>query len=91
MSLCLELTQDLPSEQELNRWFGEPIKAISVPTSIFIFNKKGFPVLSTAHQAVVQRLYKVSCHGSLFYLLVLTVTVFKQLTLCIIIVYNNTI
>ncbi|XP_067931208.1 protein arginine N-methyltransferase 5-like [Watersipora subatra] len=59
VSICLELTQDLPSNEEMNRWFGEPCRAVSVPTSLFITNKKGFPVLSPSHQAVLYQMFKL--------------------------------
>lgn len=45
-ALCAEITEDLPSRDVLLRWLGEPVKAIIVPTSIFLTNKKGYPVLS---------------------------------------------
>ena len=59
IGVVLELTADLPSEQEIERWTGEPVKALVVPTSIFLTNKKGFPVLSRAHQNVIRRFLKV--------------------------------
>ena len=59
VGIALELTADLPEPEVLDQWFGEPIKACIVPTSIFLTNKKGYPVLSRAHQAVVKRLFKV--------------------------------
>ena len=54
LRIALQLTSDLPPEQELARWSGEPVKALIVPTRIFVTNKKGFPVLSPRHQAVVK-------------------------------------
>ena len=70
IGVVLVLTADLPSEQEIERWTGEPVRAVVVPTSIFITNKKGFPVLSRAHQNVVRMFLKVgqrvaSRHSSL--------------------------
>lgn len=53
VGVVLELSADLPSEDLLKRWLGEPVKAIIVPTSIFHNNKKGYPVLSRAHQQLV--------------------------------------
>ena len=53
--LALEVTNDLPSEEEIERWFSEPVKCVIVPTSLFISNKSGFPVLSKAHQRVLHR------------------------------------
>lgn len=55
--LALELSVDLPDEQELNRWLGEPIKAAIVHTSIFLTNKAGFPVLSRPHQIFINKLF----------------------------------
>lgn len=44
IGLILELSADLPSEEVLERWLGEPIKAIILPTSIFHNNKKGYEI-----------------------------------------------
>lgn len=49
----------MPSEAVIDKWLGEPIKAAILPTSIFLTNKKGFPVLSKAHQRIIFRLFKV--------------------------------
>lgn len=59
IGLALELTADLPSQ--LERWPGEPIRVLYVPTSVFLMNKKGFPVLSRAHQHFVASLIKLNC------------------------------
>ncbi|CAG9783121.1 unnamed protein product [Diatraea saccharalis] len=56
VGVILELSADLPSQKMLKRWLGEPVKAIVVPTSIFHNNKKGYPVLSRAHQELVVRM-----------------------------------
>ncbi|CAK1599643.1 unnamed protein product [Parnassius mnemosyne] len=53
VGVVLELSADLPAQEILKRWLGEPVKAIIVPTSIFHNNKKGYPVLSRAHQQLV--------------------------------------
>lgn len=53
----LEVTAQLPSDSAaLDRWFGEPVQALILPTSIFLANRHGFPVLSKAHQAFVLRM-----------------------------------
>uniref|UniRef100_A0A8C1IZF1 Protein arginine N-methyltransferase 5 n=2 Tax=Cyprinus carpio TaxID=7962 RepID=A0A8C1IZF1_CYPCA len=59
--LCeaIEIGADLPSDTLIDKWLGEPIKAAILPTSIFLTNKKGFPVLSKAHQRVIFRLFKL--------------------------------
>lgn len=54
IGLVLEMTSDLPSNEEIMRWLGEPVKCLIISTSVFLTNKKGFPVLSKAHQAVLK-------------------------------------
>ncbi|CAH2100096.1 unnamed protein product [Euphydryas editha] len=56
VGVVIELSADLPSQEVLKRWLGEPIKAVIVPTSLFISNKKGYPILSRAHQNVITSL-----------------------------------
>ena len=58
-NLALEITVDLPADKFIDRWFGEPIRAIIVPTSIFITNKKGYPALSPSHQACIRKFFSV--------------------------------
>jgi len=58
LAVALELTADLPSPTKLGRWLGEPVRAVIVPTHVFLRNKKGYPVLPKAHQAVIKRLLK---------------------------------
>lgn len=41
IGVVIELSADLPSQEVLNRWLGEPIKAVIIPTSLFMSNKKG--------------------------------------------------
>lgn len=54
--VALELGVDLPeSDAEIARWEAEPVKVLMLPVACFLTNKKGFPVLSKRHQAVVQR------------------------------------
>ncbi|XP_022790017.1 protein arginine N-methyltransferase 5-like [Stylophora pistillata] len=60
VGLALEISAELPSEEELERWCGEPIKAAILPTSLFLTNKKGYPVLPRAHQAFVRRLFRLN-------------------------------
>lgn len=56
---AIEVGPDMPSEAVIDKWLGEPIKAAILPTSIFLTNKKGFPVLSKAHQRIIFSLFKV--------------------------------
>nr|CAG4641509.1 EOG090X028A [Eurycercus lamellatus] len=55
LSLALELTADLPDSVSVERWLGEPVKCLVIPTHLFMTNKKGFPVLSKAHQSVIRQ------------------------------------
>jgi protein arginine N-methyltransferase 5 len=57
-----ELSGDLPPQNELDRWFAEPVKALLLPTSLFLMNKLGFPVLSKAHQKCINQFFKVNQH-----------------------------
>jgi hypothetical protein len=50
LSLCMEVGDRLPPESELVRWLGEPIKTLLIPTSLFLTNKKGYPVLPKPYQ-----------------------------------------
>lgn len=51
------MTEDLPADWEIDRWFSEPVVAVVLPVSVFLTNSKGFPVLSKRHQAVMKRLF----------------------------------
>lgn len=59
IGLALEITPDLP--EQLSRWPGEPVRTVVIPTSLFIVNKKGFPVLTKAHQQLMSSLFKLEC------------------------------
>ena len=54
VSIALNLAGDLPDDIQVERWAGEPIKAIIIPTSMFLTNKKGYPVLSKSHQVFLR-------------------------------------
>ncbi|XP_028045588.1 protein arginine N-methyltransferase 5 isoform X2 [Monomorium pharaonis] len=55
LGVALIVSPDLPDEDEINRWLGEPVRCLILPTTLFLTNKKGYPVLSKAHQVVVKR------------------------------------
>ncbi|XP_049813018.1 protein arginine N-methyltransferase 5 isoform X1 [Schistocerca nitens] len=55
LGLALEISADIPPEDVITRWLGEPVKCIVLPTTVFITNKKGYPVLSRAHQNLVKQ------------------------------------
>ena len=60
IGIVLEMSTDLPSQEECDRWLGEPIKCLLLSTSTFVTNKKGYPILSKAHQAFVKSLVPLS-------------------------------
>ena len=61
VGLALEVTANLPEDAILKRWLGEPIRCAILPTSLFLTNKKGYPVLSKPHQQLVRKLIKLQC------------------------------
>ncbi|TMW67142.1 hypothetical protein Poli38472_012258 [Pythium oligandrum] len=58
VSVALEITADLPSNEELQRWLGEPVRAVLIPTDVFLTNRKGYPTLSQRHQRFFLDLFK---------------------------------
>uniref|UniRef100_A0A182RWG1 Protein arginine N-methyltransferase n=1 Tax=Anopheles funestus TaxID=62324 RepID=A0A182RWG1_ANOFN len=63
LKVALELTADVPKQDEIYRWLGEPIDVIVLPASIFLTNAKNYPVLSKAHQSLVNLFYRTfGCH-----------------------------
>ena len=46
----------MASAAELERWVGEPVRAVVVSPRAFVSNKRGFPVLPKRHQEFVQRM-----------------------------------
>ncbi|KAF9437106.1 hypothetical protein BGZ76_001979 [Entomortierella beljakovae] len=55
LGVALELSTTLPTDEVLQRWFAEPIKAVIIPEEVFLTNNKGYPVLSKRHQQVVRK------------------------------------
>jgi protein arginine N-methyltransferase 5 len=54
LNLALVLDGDVPDQQRLKRWLGEPIKCLVIATSLFLVNKKGYPVLPRSVQTTVK-------------------------------------
>jgi len=51
------------SEEELlKRWRGEPVKAVIVPTRVFLENKSGRPVLPKRHATALESLLRFRMH-----------------------------
>ncbi|CAL1544868.1 unnamed protein product [Lymnaea stagnalis] len=59
LGVALELTADLPSNEVMERWLSEPVKAVIVSTSLFLTNHKGYPVLARPHQAFIKQMFKL--------------------------------
>ncbi|KAJ8952111.1 hypothetical protein NQ314_007604 [Rhamnusium bicolor] len=61
----LGLVLDIPDTKhtvpscELDRWIGEPVKAIVIPTSFFLINQHGKPVLSRTHQDIIKKFMSI--------------------------------
>lgn len=53
--VALVLGQTEPEDGIIERWLGEPVKCLILPTKIFFSNKKGFPVLSKSNQNIVKK------------------------------------
>jgi type II protein arginine methyltransferase len=53
LGIVLLLDEPQLEDDVLNRWLGEPIKMVSLPSRMFLVNKKGFPVLSKQYQDFV--------------------------------------
>jgi len=61
LAVVLELNdKTVADDAVINRWVGEPLKAVVLPTNIFLTNKKGYPVLSRENQVVVNKFFKLS-------------------------------
>jgi len=55
--VALEITSDLPDDDTLTQWTCEPIRLVILPTSVFLTNSSGFPVLSKRHQNFLRDLF----------------------------------
>lgn len=62
LRLALEVSDDLPDDQEIARWLGEPLICAFINTKSFQTNEKSYPVLSKAHQELVLNLMKRQVH-----------------------------
>ena len=63
LSVALEICEDLPdSLDHVRLWLAEPLKAIILPTRLFVENKKGYPVLPKQHQTLLSVLLQSKLH-----------------------------
>lgn len=56
IQLALVIPTELPSDEEINRWLGEPIGCAIIECKTFLTNPSGYPVLSKSHQDLVTNL-----------------------------------
>mmetsp|Transcript_9403 Transcript_9403/g.28346 ORF Transcript_9403/g.28346 Transcript_9403/m.28346 type:complete len:651 (-) Transcript_9403:1001-2953(-) len=61
LGIALELTSNLP-RNSLERWNGEPVRAVLVSTAAFVPNRHGFPVLPRRHQELIRQMFKYKCY-----------------------------
>lgn len=57
--LVLEFSRTQLQPHQIKQWIGEPIKAVLIPTSQWLINTKGYPVLSRSHQELLRTLLQV--------------------------------
>lgn len=56
LELALVIPTELPSDEEIDRWLGEPIGCAIIKCKTFLTNPNGYPVLSKSHQDLVTNL-----------------------------------
>ncbi|ODN04193.1 Protein arginine N-methyltransferase 5 [Orchesella cincta] len=56
----LDLPVDLPDQEEIDRWLGEPVKAIFLCEEAFVSNNKGFPILPKRTQQVLRSFFDIN-------------------------------
>ena len=59
LGVMLTVPASLPEGQAWRSWAGEPVKALLLPTSIFLTNKRGYPTLSKPHQALLAAFFEL--------------------------------
>ena len=57
VGVVLEMPASLPAAEHVQRWFAEPVKALLLPTSVFVTNRKGFPTLPKSHQTLLLQFF----------------------------------
>ena len=57
LGVVLQLPASPPPPGALDRWIGEPLRAVILPVAAFTPNRRGCPVLGKAHQAALEALF----------------------------------
>lgn len=60
--LALELSADIPDEEHILRWLGEPVEFLIISTRLFHRNSANYPILSKAHQTLIGRFVHKNVH-----------------------------
>ncbi|KAJ3126682.1 Protein arginine N-methyltransferase 5 [Nowakowskiella sp. JEL0407] len=63
--IALQFPEELPDDvdDQVQRWFAEPVKYIILPASLFLTNAKGFPVLSKKMQGIINPQFIILSHS----------------------------
>ena len=64
LGLILEIPSSMPSQDCLDRWVGEPVRAVMLSTKVFQSNKRGYPALPRGHQAALAMFFKLNVQVS---------------------------
>lgn len=63
IEVALVMTSDLPTQEEINRWFGECVSLVIVPSYCFVNNAKNCPTLPVTHkQVLIQFMKTTACN-----------------------------
>jgi len=60
LSVALQIPKDLPPKYLIKQWFAEPVRILLCSAEVFLSNNKGYPVLSKAHQKLLNSFMRVS-------------------------------
>ena len=68
LGVLLVVPITLTDASAVDRWLGEPAKAVLLPTAAFLTNRKGFPVLSRPHQDLLAKVFQhgIQVHAALW-------------------------
>lgn len=66
LSVALQIPKDLPSKELIRQWFAEPVRILLCSADVFLANNKGYPVLSKAHQRLLNSFMKVQAPPALY-------------------------
>jgi protein arginine N-methyltransferase 5 len=59
LSVALQIPKDSPSKELSKQWFAEPVRVLLCSTEVFLSNNKRNPVLSKAHQELLNMFMRV--------------------------------